>query len=141
MFCNVFKWFTCSDTLVNIIFIPSLAYAVFFFSFLPMTGEGLFICFQLPARQEPVLDSSKYTAADVRIVSPVFFYLIYLSIYFLLKVTTRIICYIVLPCHMGSTHKCCSGTFGICYTSVVRFCDHGCTCDSLFSSLSSKYSN
>jgi len=33
---------------------------------------GLYcICFlsQLPARQEPVLDSSKYTAADVRIVS------------------------------------------------------------------------
>ncbi|GLU15886.1 hypothetical protein SLE2022_323420 [Rubroshorea leprosula] len=32
------------------------------------------ICFsisaQLPARQEPVLDSSKYTAADVRIMSP-----------------------------------------------------------------------
>lgn len=58
------------------------------FFFLPMTGEGPFICFQLPARQEPVLDSSKYTAADVRIVSPFFFYLIYLSIYLLLKVTT-----------------------------------------------------
>lgn len=32
----------------------------------------LFNFVQLPARQEPVMDSSKYTAADVRIVSQLF---------------------------------------------------------------------
>lgn len=39
----------------------------------------LLLLYQLPARQEPALDSSKYTAADVRIVSPfnlgLFFYM------------------------------------------------------------------
>lgn len=41
----------------------------------------LLLLSQLPARQEPALDSSKYTAADVRIVSPFYLGLFcYLSI-------------------------------------------------------------
>lgn len=48
------------------------------FSFFALLlGDKLFFVYngfsfsvQLPARQEPILDSSKYTAADVRIVSP-----------------------------------------------------------------------
>lgn len=64
----IFKfWLTLMLTLVLYSFLYNLIYfssMVYFYHIIL-----LFSSFQLPARQEPTVDSSKYSAADVRIVS------------------------------------------------------------------------
>ena len=49
-----------------------LIFLIVFLAYPVIYGGYFVVHLQLPARQEPVVDSSKYTAADVRIVSQLF---------------------------------------------------------------------
>ena len=62
-----YKSFNC----LCIPYLPAAYLLVVSRVYLGNVSKGLIFLRQLPARKEPVLDSTKYTAADVRIVSSV----------------------------------------------------------------------